>query len=46
MMVFSPKNGYKIGTFQPKYPSDPNCPGRKNNLDASKYPDNYFIIGE
>lgn len=40
---YDSKNGYYIGAFKPIFPSDPNCPNRKNNLDASNYPDNYYI---
>ena len=39
---YNPKDGYIIGVFKPVYPSDPLCPCRKNTLDASLFPDNYF----
>ncbi len=29
-------------SFTPKAPSDPNCPYRKNKLNAYDYPDNYY----
>ena len=36
-------DGFQIEVFPPIYPSDPNCPSRKNTLDASNYQQNYFI---
>ena len=43
--AYNPKDGFIISAFKPIYPSDPNCPGRKNTLDAWTCPDNYYIRG-
>lgn len=36
------KNEVIIGIFKPVYPSDPNCPKRKNNIDYKSMPDNFY----
>ena len=39
---YDQSEGFKIGEFQPIFPSDPKCPYRKNDLNAFDYPDNYY----
>ena len=40
---FNPNDGFQIWEFEPNFPSDPNCPERKNQLDAENFPNNYYI---